>query len=119
MRLTLKWALWALFGNDEDGSYGGGPETVKQAVWWWLRNPFHNFMFHVIALPLWWSIPLIGRPEKSPSFWPRSNGIMFSLNVLPLFAWRIAGWEGYVGFRPWARPTGEKIAVFGLAFRKV
>lgn len=48
--------LWALFGNDEDGIYGpddflpGKPQWYR-AVRWWIRNPFHNLMFHVLSVP--------------------------------------------------------------------
>lgn len=79
----LNKIIWALFGNDEDGMYGlhsgvdsfditmGGQATTIQAVHWWLRNPFHNLMFHVLN----W--------EGGP-FW----------------AWKAFGWNGYIGFRP-------------------
>lgn len=52
----MKWLLWALFGNDDDGYYGDlawnptRKESLIVAVLWWLRNPFHNLTFYVVGL---------------------------------------------------------------------
>lgn len=54
----LRWLrpLWAIFGNDDDGLYGddrwraGRAKTLKLAVLWWFRNPFHNLFFYVIGV---------------------------------------------------------------------
>jgi len=50
------WTAWALFGNDDDGIFGerscyhpGQPRGVKKALYWWARNPLHNFTFYVIG----------------------------------------------------------------------
>ena len=76
----MKKIIWALFGNDEDGIYGShsgvaGFDGVKPtwlvAVRWWLRNPFHNLVFHVLN-------------------WPGG----------PFWSWKAMGWNGYIGFRP-------------------
>lgn len=116
---------WAIFGNDEDGIFAektsvpgfpAGNETFGQFIRWWTRNPFHNLFFHVLALPLWFSIPLLGKSDW-PHFWPKGR-VALSLNVLPLLAFRAGGWEGYIGFRPWKYPGGKRIAVFGAALRK-
>src|SRR3954469_9792743 len=53
------WGRWALYGNDEDGPYGppyaGRPTFFEPTPWgavrWWLRNPFHNLLFHVLSWP--------------------------------------------------------------------
>ena len=47
--------VWALFGNERDGYIGDSrwnPDRVdnwKIRLQWWLRNPLHNFMWHVIG----------------------------------------------------------------------
>lgn len=50
--------MWALFGNDDDGIFGEGPHanykphckpSLGKAVFWWFRNPLHNFCFYVIG----------------------------------------------------------------------
>lgn len=64
--------IWALFGNDEDGPYGIYPHTSLGAIRWWLRNPFHNLLFHVAN----WQ-----------------NGPIFRFGKRP-------GLNGYIGFRP-------------------
>lgn len=52
----MTWILWCVFGNDEDGPSGpssflpGRPEWIRRVAWW-VRNPFHNFTFHVIGVP--------------------------------------------------------------------
>lgn len=119
--------LWALFGNDEDGIFGehsgvlgyqGGPMTFWQFVRWWTRNPMKNLWWHVLSFPLWWSFVLIGTPEATPPFFPKGDGILLSVNVLPLFAFHWHGWEGYAGYHPWQYPDGRWIAAFGLALRR-
>ena len=78
----LSKITWALFGNDDDGVYGersivptygpDAPRTPWQRVRWWLRNPFHNLVWIVLA-------------------WPDG----------PLLKWgKSSGWNGYIGFRP-------------------
>jgi len=53
----MKKLLWALFGNDDDGVYGdlnwnpNQEKTIKRAILWWLRNPFHNLTFYVFGVP--------------------------------------------------------------------
>jgi hypothetical protein len=51
-----RWALWVLFGNDDDGVFGERasfrPEldaSLTKALLWMLRNPLHNFCFYVIG----------------------------------------------------------------------
>lgn len=47
--------IWALFGNEDDGTIGDrnwNPEQ-KDTIWirikWWLRNPLHNLTFYVLG----------------------------------------------------------------------
>ncbi len=57
----MRWLLWALFGNDEDGLYGersgvpgyepDRPRTFWLRLCWWCRNPFHNLTWHVLRRP--------------------------------------------------------------------
>ncbi len=82
-----KAIVWALFGNDEDGIYGDkkpGATLVYEHTWWgalrfWLRNPFHNALHHVL------------RWEGGP-FWRSSP--------------ERPGWDIYIGFRPFSNPPG-------------
>jgi len=117
----LLFVPWALFGNDEDGIFaertsvaGFSEQTLWTAVRWWLRNPCHNLTHHVIALPLWFAIPIIGK--SASGFWPDGR-VFLALNVLPFVSFRAGGWEGYFGFRPRV-VNGLKRAVFGVALRK-
>lgn len=64
--MKLQKALWkwileskvgdAIFGNKEDGYYGDsgfnptGSTSTLTAIKWWLKNPFHNFTWHVIGV---------------------------------------------------------------------
>ncbi len=63
-RNQLSWyhlgpfSLWVLFGNDDDGVFGEGPQalwmlhkppTFSKALLWSLRNPFHNYTFYVLG----------------------------------------------------------------------
>lgn len=50
------YPFWALFGNEDDGYYGddrwrnGRDKTLKLAILWWFRNPFHNLFFYTIGI---------------------------------------------------------------------
>ena len=52
---VINWLVWAFFLNELDGVIGDrvwNPErkdTWKIKVLWWLRNPCHNFTWHVIG----------------------------------------------------------------------
>ncbi len=118
--------LWALFGNDEDGIYGersvvptygkDAPQNTKQFLRWWTRNPFHNLFFHVLSWPVGNALILVQGPpfkvmhRRPPTNWV-SPGKQVIVSLVPLFfSWRVAGWEGYIGWRE----SGE----LGAAFRK-
>lgn len=53
----LRWMLWTLFGNDDDGIFGEEsarfqPDvepSLAKAIAWNLRNPLHNFCFYIIG----------------------------------------------------------------------
>ncbi|MBL4929332.1 hypothetical protein [Fuscibacter oryzae] len=115
--------LWSLFGNFEDGPYGIyeaealGARDWRTAWRWWNRNPLHNLWFHTLAVPLWWTLCLIGRPDDR-NYWPAANtGLILALNPLPYIAWRTRSWEGYFGYRPQKQKSGRKIGAFGIALR--
>lgn len=115
--------LWSLFGNYEDGAYGIYTDQVqKERDWavawkWWNRNPLHNLWFHTLAVPLWWSVCLLGKPNES-NYWPQADtGAIVALNPLPYFAWRTTSWEGYIGYRPQKQSSGKRIGAFGIALR--
>lgn len=125
------WRLvtWALFGNDDDGIFGedpdnvnipgfgpNAPQTFGQFCRWWLRNPFHNLFFHVLAWAPAEAFVLVECPplrafRRRPHRNWVTTGAQFQLVARPLFvSWRIAGWEGYLGWR-------ERGAL-GAAFRR-
>lgn len=138
--------VWSLFGNREDGPYGiYAPKLAPPDRWngwyaawrWWSRNPMHNLWFHTLAVPLWWSVCLIGRPNES-NYWPArvagpdgvevdGTGLIIALNPLPYLSFRSARWEGYFGYRPQRQLTPDgvpgmgpfrAIGAFGMALRK-
>jgi hypothetical protein len=76
---ALRWLIWALLKNDDAGPYGPENEhTAWGAIRWWLRNPFHNLCWHVLA---------------------KEGGWFFQLGGVP-------GWWFYIGHRPWTSPPG-------------
>ncbi|NVO13917.1 MAG: hypothetical protein HXX10_07760 [Rhodoplanes sp.] len=115
------WLAWALFGNDEDGACGersGVPTygttipeadrvTWRQFARWQARNPAANLFVHALA---WVRPEQLVLYEAPPARWwvshPPINWAAFTPNpqivvaVLPPFiSWRVAGWEGYLGWR--------------------
>lgn len=52
----VKWLVWALFKNEDDGEIGDrnwNPEqkdSWKIRILWWIRNPAHNLCFFVIGM---------------------------------------------------------------------
>lgn len=77
--------VWALFGNDDDGIYGGTeyPQTPWQAVKWWVKNPAHNLMFYILGV--------VGKPFVRVGRFPKDN---FS---------PVGGWNWCVIKYKWAR----------------
>lgn len=121
--------FWVLFGNDEDGIYGerGGVPSYQgvapsywQFVRWQTRNPAHNLFFHVLSIPMYYSVCLLGTPETPANAAPKGNGAILALNVLPFFSYRNNLFETYIGLRPMSliNHPGKTYAVFGMAFRK-
>jgi len=52
------WFTWSLLGNDDDGIFGEESTAVydtdvtistKRALFWYIRNPLHNFTFYTIG----------------------------------------------------------------------
>lgn len=97
----MRWLLWALFGNDEDGLIGDArwnPER-KDTLWvrvqWWFRNPFHNLTHHV------WGI--YGKPFTSRKVYVRGS-LTKSVRELdgksyPYWNFNNGAWEWYIGWR--------------------
>jgi hypothetical protein len=103
----MRWLIWALFGNDDDGIYGDpvwNPLREKKwwiAMLWWVRNPFHNLTFYVLGIT---NKPFVryGR-YPSDNFAPVSGWNWCVINYkwlwLPFISY--VGWLGkfYVGWR--------------------
>lgn len=135
MKLLLKawlWFVWAFFGNDLDGVDAQSEQSKdwkphltgwRRRVAWWCRNPMHNFLWHVLGCV---DHATMQAPVDSYRWgrFPKHNvpPAMFSWNLcfmeakpsgsipLPLFGWKLFGWEGYIG----CRERGN----FGAAFRR-
>lgn len=108
---------WALYGNDDGGLYGerdwnwttnlGNTEqTFSTALRWWLRNPLHNLMFHVLtwerpqALVAFELPPFKGWHSRAARNWATPSGPSAQLVLAPFFfSWRAVGMEGYIGWR--------------------
>lgn len=95
---------WNLFGNYDDPTppawFMSNKPSWLRAVCWFLRNPFHNFMFY-------W----IGFKDKNLDYshiWNREQS--WNL-VLPFFSYRGKKWEYYLGWRPDTK-------AFGVALRR-
>ena len=115
--------LW-WFGNEDDGWCGekdpgmkwwldencDGKCSIKCALKWFIRNPFHNFAFYVIGFA--------DKEIENTEFWPKyPNKTLFVIRKvkdtfirIPFFSFRYKGWEGYIGWRE----RGN----FGYALRK-
>ncbi len=115
----MNWLMWALFGNDLDGvdadseqAKGWRPELTgwKRRVLWWLRNPFHNLLWHVLGV-VDRSTQELASGWRRVGRYPLANvppdGVRLHARVLlkpwrlplPLIGWRAGKWEGYVGWR--------------------
>jgi len=52
----IRYWLWSLFGNEQDGPSGDAGWNPKRedTAWvrlkWWCRNPLHNFTFYTLGL---------------------------------------------------------------------
>lgn len=122
-RITLLSAVpWMLYGNDDGGLYGerdwnwvynlGHTEpTFKTAFLWWLRNPLHNLMFHVLrwerdtALVAFECPPMKAWHERPARNWVTESGPSAQLVLVPFFfSWRAFGMEGYIGWREGGTP---------------
>lgn len=97
----------ALFGNTEDGYYGDlgfnpeGSTSTWTAVRWWLKNPIHNFTWHVIGV----TGKEFTRTGKYPKdvFAPVGNFNWAVINYngwkLPFVAYQGALGKFYIGWR--------------------
>lgn len=120
----MKKIIWALFGNDLDGVDADSPQAIgwrpdlpvgswKRRVLWWLRNPFHNLLWHVLGVvdpqtqlrkTGWIRLSKTGNPESNWGF----NGDLHFCWIrhwdwhwggLPFVSYVGKGWEGYIGWR--------------------
>lgn len=122
----MNWLIWALFGNDLDGvdaSSEQGREwrpdlpvgSWKCRVLWWFRNPFHNFMFHVIGVVDPETNQIKAGWARGKEFWAVGGGWLFTAArkgwiALPFVSYWNKHFECYFGWRE----RGN----FGIALRK-
>lgn len=100
----MKKLLWAIFGNDDDPYppiwfMPNKPQWLR-TVMWYIRNPLHNFFWHVIGFK--------DKPLDYTQIWNTKQ--KWNL-VLPFFSYRGKRWEFYIGWRPDSK-------AFGIAFRR-
>ena len=123
--MTTRGIIWALFGNDEDGPIGdpgwnpSREDTVLIRIKWWMRNPFHNLMMHVLAVDPITHVKIWPHDQPNgPWDWPAANtGMIFAVfnRWAPLFAGRSKRWEWYIG---WRGDSTAKRAAPGMTFRR-
>ncbi len=116
---VISWLVWALFGNDLDGvdaqsaqSRDWKPHLTgwRRRVAWWLRNPFHNLLWHVLGV-VDRQTQQLGDGWRLHGRYPLHNlppvGARFNWRVmakdgrppLPFFALRLGKVELYLGWR--------------------
>lgn len=112
-RVTRPWLFrldpfWALFGNADDGLFGddrwraGRPKTLRLALEWWARNPFHNFCFYVVGVTEHDHVFLSTKPWGEQPGWSFHAVLTPTLRIpLPMVAYvgKRRGW--YIGWRPY------------------
>ncbi len=115
----LTWLTWALFGNDLDGVDASSPQAAqwrptltgwRRRVLWWLRNPFHNLLWHVLGvvdqqtqqLGAGWVRHALtgGNPQSN---WDGGLHVCVLRKPrrvpLPFVSFRAGQFEGYLGWR--------------------
>lgn len=100
--------IWALFGNADDTIYGdkkwraGRQPSLRLAIEWWFRNPFHNLCFYVIGITEYEHAFYSTKP------WGEQRGFSFHAVITPTlkiplpmvaFVGEKRGW--YIGWRPY------------------
>ena len=103
--------LWAIFGNDEDPEppawfMPNRNENLREFMWFFVRNPFHNFDTRVAGT------------FKYPSEWRVWHSKRSWNLILPFFSYRGKKWEGYIGWRPKVLEDGSMVQMFGFALRR-
>jgi len=103
--------LWAIFGNDEDPEppvryMPGRNENLREFMWFFVRNPLHNFDTRVIGT------------FKYPSEWRVWHSKRSWNLILPFFSYKGKKVEGYIGWRPKMLEDGSMVQMFGFALRK-
>ena len=122
---------WVIFGNDDSGIFGqrdnwsylpgNGEHTFWTALRWWIRNPFHNLTWHVLARDTSNALVLAERPAqpgKTPPYrrphdrnWLAEGSQYQSLREPFFISWRGNGWQTYIGLR-------ENGGRLGMAFKR-
>ncbi len=115
----MTWVLWALFGNDLDGIDADSPQarewrpdlrvgSWRRRVLWWLRNPLHNLLWHVLGVvdrqtqqrpvgyPRWGRFPEANLP---PAGFTWNLAVIEARVPLPFAGLRIGTVEVYLGWR--------------------
>ena len=107
----VHWFIWAFFGNELDGPVGAGTKwnptgevSFKRRVGWWLRNPAHNFTWHVIGFADKNSIRFDFNDEDMPGWnhaWSYKEGSTRKYHYWLYLGKRITfyiGWRGRGNF---------------------
>lgn len=128
----MKGIIWALFGNDEDGPIGdtvwnpSRTDTIAVRIKWWMRNPCHNLMMHVLAIQpvqLMYCWPKQPASNPGPWNWPAADTgqilAVYRGTAWWQWGWLIAGrsrkWEWYLG---WRGDAVENRAAPGMTIRR-
>lgn len=121
------WTTWTLFGNDDDGIFGEEPSSHwrqnepihgRRALTWGLRNPLHNFCFHVIGSA--------SRKQNALIFVKASDEGIESFKYLPQadtvfagskrgFYLALHGWKPFVSL---ALTVGQRQGKFYIGWRE-
>ncbi|MCB1111289.1 MAG: hypothetical protein H7A37_06425 [Chlamydiales bacterium] len=105
------WAMWALFGNDDDGLFGecckppyrcSQHNCINKALRWNLRNPLHNFCFYVIGSAHCQNSEVTLLEISPQRFcigrYRSCNGVNFPSDCSSLFI-ALHGWKPFISLR--------------------
>lgn len=101
IKKTLQFSriIWIIFGNNEDPDVpewykANKKEWIREFMWFFIRNPLHNFMARVVGFR---------DKDWKLSIWKEKDGLNV---VLPFISYRKGRFECYVGWRPDSRMLG-------------